>query len=142
MNQYPAPIEAEIINENTTEIKEKNLNPLEVIQLKNVVNDYNKLRQIVLDNVAQLKTISNNLTQEIEIEGFDPKLVEVYGKLVETSNKSLKILTDSYKSISDILINIAKINSLHKPETPEKEENNDEIISTHDILNKLRNLNN
>ena len=52
-----------------------------------------------------------------------------------SSNKSLKILTDSYKGISDILININKINALH-PVTEVKEDF--EVISTADVIKRIR----
>ncbi|EAL2698682.1 hypothetical protein AZ702_09305, partial [Campylobacter coli] len=48
---------------------------------------------------------------------------------------SLKILTDSYKGISDILININKINALH-PSTEVKEDF--EVISTADVIKRIR----
>ena len=101
-------IETEIVefDSNKAKINKAQLNPDEIIQLDLVVDDYNKLRQVILSNVAQLKIMSDNLVQEMEIEGYNPELVTAYSKLIETSNKSLKILTDSYKGISDILINI------------------------------------
>ncbi|MGI7118601.1 hypothetical protein ACNGEM_08395 [Campylobacter coli] len=130
-------LEAEIVefDSEKAKINKTQLNPDEIIQLDLVVDDYNKLRQIILANVAQLKVMSDNLVQEMEIEGYNPDLVTAYSKLIETSNKSLKILTDSYKGISDILININKINALH-PSTEVKEDF--EVISTADVIKRIR----
>ena len=130
-------IETEIVefDSNKAKINKSQLNPDEIIQLDLVVDDYNKLRQIILANVAQLKIMSDNIVQEMEIEGYNPELVTAYSKLIETSNKSLKILTDSYKGISDILININKINVLH-PVTEVKEDF--EVISTADVIKRIR----
>lgn len=130
-------LEAEIVefDSEKAKINKAQLNPDEIIQLDLVVDDYNKLRQIILANVAQLKVMSDNLVQEMEIEGYNPDLVTAYSKLIETSNKSLKILTDSYKGISDILININKINALH-PVTEVKEDF--EVISTADVIKRIR----
>lgn len=130
-------IETEIVefDSNKAKINKSQLNPDEIIQLDLVVDDYNKLRQVILSNVAQLKIMSDNLVQEMEIEGYNPELVTAYSKLIETSNKSLKILTDSYKGISDILININKINALH-PVTEVKEDF--EVISTADVIKRIR----
>lgn len=130
-------IEAEIVefDSEKAKINKAQLNPDEIIQLDLVVDDYNKLRQIILANVAQLKVMSDNLVQEMEIEGYNPDLVTAYSKLIETSNKSLKILTDSYKGISDILININKINALH-PSAEVKEDF--EVISTADVIKRIR----
>lgn len=130
-------LEAEIVefDSEKAKINKAQLNPDEIIQLDLVVDDYNKLRQIILANVAQLKVMSDNLVQEMEIEGYNPDLVTAYSKLIETSNKSLKILTDSYKGISDILININKINALHP--SPEVKEDF-EVISTADVIKRIR----
>lgn len=130
-------IETEIVefDSNKAKINKSQLNPDEIIQLDLVVDDYNKLRQIILANVAQLKIMSDNIVQEMEIEGYNPELVTAYSKLIETSNKSLKILTDSYKGISDILININKINALH-PVTEVEEYF--EVISTADVIKRIR----
>ena len=130
-------IETEIVefDSNKAKINKSQLNPDEIIQLDLVVDDYNKLRQIILANVAQLKIMSDNIVQEMEIEGYNPELVTAYSKLIETSNKSLKILTDSYKGISDILININKINTLH-PVTEVKEDF--EVVSTADVIKRIR----
>ena len=130
-------IETEIVefDSNKAKINKSQLNPDEIIQLDLVVDDYNKLRQIILANVAQLKIMSDNIVQEMEIEGYNPELVTAYSKLIETSNKSLKILTDSYKGLSDILININKINTLH-PVTEVKEDF--EVVSTADVIKRIR----
>ena len=50
-------IETEIVefDSNKAKINKSQLNPDEIIQLDLVVDDYNKLRQIILANVAQLK---------------------------------------------------------------------------------------
>lgn len=130
-------IETEIVefDSNKAKINKSQLNTDEIIQLDLVVDDYNKLRQIILANVAQLKIMSDNIVQEMEIEGYNPELVTAYSKLIETSNKSLKILTDSYKGISDILININKINAL-SPVTEVKEDF--EVISTADVIKRIR----
>lgn len=128
-------IEPEIIDAPSVNIEKKDLNPQDIIQLEKVVEDYNQLRVVILDNVARLKVMSDNLAQDLEIEGYDAERVMAYSKLVETSNKSLKILTDSYKGISDIIMNVAKI----KTNSPNKEKNADvEIISTSDILKRLK----
>lgn len=128
-------IEPEIIDVPSVNIEKKDLNPQDIIQLEKVVEDYNQLRVVILDNVARLKVMSDNLAQDLEIEGYDAERVMAYSKLVETSNKSLKILTDSYKGISDIIMNVAKI----KTNSPNKEKNTDvEIISTSDILKRLK----
>lgn len=108
----------------------------DVIKLEQVVNDYQQMRNVVLVNVGQSTKLASQIMSELEVE-TDEKLVSAYTNLIDTTNKSLKILTDSYKTISDILLNISKLES----STPETNETTTdvEITSTSDILKRLRN---
>lgn len=119
------------------ELNLKNVNPQDIMNLSVIVEDYTHLRNVVLENVSKLRTMINNISSDMELEGYDHKMVDSISKIISESNKSLKILTESYKSISDVLINIAKINSLNatKEENFEKDE---EIISTAEVLKRLK----
>lgn len=108
----------------------------DVIKLEQVVNDYQQMRNVVLVNVGQSTKLASQIMSELEVE-TDEKLVSAYTNLIDTTNKSLKILTDSYKTISDILLNINKIESQVNPEITESTDV--EITSTSDILKRLRN---
>lgn len=108
----------------------------DVIKLEQVVNDYQQMRNVVLVNVGQSTKLASQIMSELEVE-TDEKLVSAYTNLIDTTNKSLKILTDSYKTISDILLNISKLEST-SPETNETT-TDVEITSTSDILKRLRN---
>lgn len=129
-----------IVNDSESELKVSELNPTDVIKLKQVVDDYEKMRKVVLFNVEQSTKMSAQMAEDMELSGFDAELVSAFAKLVETTNKSLKILTDSYKTISDILLNINKINS-SSTITESKEDIDAEIVSTADILKRLKNPN-
>lgn len=131
-------VTAEIIaSDAQSELKISELNPTDVIKLKQVVDDYEKMRKVVLFNVEQSTKMSAQMAEDMELSGFDAELVSAFAKLVETTNKSLKILTDSYKTISDILLNINKINSTSTI-TESKEDIDAEIVSTADILKRLK----
>lgn len=108
----------------------------DVIKLEQVVNDYQQMRNVVLVNVGQSTKLASQIMSELEVE-TDEKLVSAYTNLIDTTNKSLKILTDSYKTISDILLNINKIENSTSPEITESTDV--EITSTSDILKRLRN---
>lgn len=117
-------------------IEPENTKISDVIKLEQVVNDYQQMRNVVLVNVGQSTKLASQIMSELEVE-TDEKLVSAYTNLIDTTNKSLKILTDSYKTISDILLNISKLES----STPETNETTTdvEITSTSDILKRLRN---
>lgn len=82
--------------------------------------------------------MSDNVKSEVEIEGVNPKLVTAWNDLIKSSNDSLKILTESYKNISNIILNIHKINSLEPKSKKVDDYQVDEIAN---IIKRLRNKN-
>lgn len=82
--------------------------------------------------------MSDNVKSEVEIEGVNPKLVSAWNDLIKSSNDSLKILTESYKNISSIILNIHKINSLEPKSKKIDDYQIDEIAN---IIKRLRNKN-
>ena len=82
--------------------------------------------------------MSDNVKSEVEIEGVNPKLVSAWNDLIKSSNDSLKILTESYKNISSIILNIHKINSLEPKSKKIDDYQVDEIAN---IIKRLRNKN-
>lgn len=108
----------------------------DVLKLQQIVEDYSSLRSSVLKNLEKLEDVSSNLKQELEIEGYDPKMVDSWNSLIKTSNESLKILTESYKNISSILLAIHKVNSLDKHKQTQTEEYKVENVA--DIIKRLK----
>lgn len=107
----------------------------EVLKLQQIVADYSTLRGNVLANLKSLEDVSKNLKVELEIEGYDPKMVDSWTNLIKTSNESLKILTESYKNISSILLAIHKVNSLdRKP----KQTEDFKVENVADIIKRLK----
>lgn len=109
----------------------------DVLKLQQIVEDYGSLRQNVLKNLSNLEVVSSNLKQELEIEGYDPKMVDSWNNLIKTSNESLKILTESYKNISSILLAIHKVNSLNT--NKQKETQDYKVENVADIIKRLKN---
>lgn len=107
----------------------------EVLKLQQIVADYSTLRGNVLANLKSLEDVSKSLKVELEMEGYDPKMVDSWNNLIKTSNESLKILTESYKNISSILLSIHKVNSLdRKP----KQDENFKVENVADIIKRLK----
>lgn len=107
----------------------------EVLKLQQIVADYGTLRGNVLANLKNLEDVSKNLKVELEIEGYDPKMVDSWNNLIKTSNESLKILTESYKNISSILLAIHKVNSLDKKP---KQQDDFKVENVADIIKRLK----
>jgi hypothetical protein len=118
------------------------LNLCNVLQLEQVITDYSRLRNTVLENLQHIRDVSTELKKELEIEGYNPEYVEAWNSLLKTSNESLKILTESYKNISSVLLSIHKVNQLDrkpKDDITTQVENIAEIIKKLE-LQKLENL--
>lgn len=107
----------------------------EVLKLQQIVADYGTLRGNVLANLKNLEDVSKNLKVELEVEGYDPKMVDSWNNLIKTSNESLKILTESYKNISSILLAIHKVNSLDKKP---KNQEDFKVENVADIIKRLK----
>lgn len=133
-------IDVEVIEENT-EISDKaettvpeNLSG--IIDLKLLVEDYKNLRNLVLANTATSKKVLDSLTIEMFAnEVCSPEMVSSYSTLLKTINDSMKLMTNSYKEISDVLLNIHKINTIDKPK--EVKVKNVNIISSAEVLDRL-----
>ena len=122
----------EIIEEsNTVEV-----NISQIIKLQQLVDDYNKLRQVVLYNLQKLNKMSDQVENELTLEGFDPKLVDAWNSIIKSSNDSLKILTESYKNISSVLLNVHKVNSLNP--TPKANDDDVKVENISDVIKRLK----
>lgn len=107
-----------------------------IIDLKVLVQDYQNLRQIVLSNSANSKKLLESLLIEIFAnDSVDPEMIASYSQLLNTVNSSMKLLTSSYKEISNILMNIQKLNATQKPKEIKVENVN--ILSSKEIVERL-----
>ena len=109
-----------------------------IIDLKLLVEDYKNIRNLVLANTATSKKVLDSLTIEMFAnEVCTPEMVSSYSTLLKTINDSMKLMTNSYKEISDVLLNIHKINTIDKPK--EVKVKNVNIISSAEVLDRLMN---
>lgn len=113
-----------------------NINLAEIIKIDQIIKDYEQLRNVVLSNLIDIKQLSDSVKSEIEME-IDFKLVDSWNNLIKTSNESLKILTESYKNISSVILAINKINSQNPK--PENDTTQVKIENTADIIKRLKN---
>lgn len=107
-----------------------------IIDLKLLIEDYKNLRNLVLANTATSKKVLDSLTIEMFAnEVCSPEMVSSYSTLLKTINDSMKLMTNSYKEISDVLLNIHKINTIDKPK--EVKVKNVNIVSSAEVLDRL-----
>ena len=62
-------------------------------------------------------------------------MIASYSQLLNTVNSSMKLLTSSYKEISNILMNIQKLNATQRPKEIKVENVN--ILSSKEIVERL-----
>lgn len=84
----------------------------EIINLQNLLEDFKYVRQTLKENTELGKSMLKSMGTELECEP-NPKMLESYALLQGTLTDNLKLFLQSYKDISNVMMNIAKItNSL------------------------------
>ena len=82
----------------------------EVINLKNLLDDYNEARTITLNSISRTKEILDCLSLEISsMDEIDSEKVTAYSSLLNANNQTLKNLINMYKEISSVLVDIKNI---------------------------------
>ena len=110
----------------------------ELVSLKMLIEDYKTVRETLLDNVGNAQKIINSMSFDMlgdDNAGSDK--ISAYSTLLGTINNSVKILTSSYKDISVVLLNLKKLEQEQKQEQLETDKN---VISTVDLIEKLKQL--
>lgn len=110
----------------------------ELVSLKMLIEDYKTVRETLLDNVSNAQKIINSMSFDMlgdDDAGSDK--ISAYSTLLGTINNSVKILTSSYKDISVVLLNLKKLEQEQKQEQIETDKN---VISTVDLIEKLKQL--
>lgn len=105
----------------------------EVINLKNLLDDYNEARTITLNSISRTKEILDCLSLEISsMDEIDSEKVTAYSSLLNANNQTLKNLINMYKEISSVLVDIKNISK-----DGENKNNNVKIISSGEIIKRL-----
>ena len=102
------------------------------INLSQVAEDYQNLRKLVMFNTEFCMNIVKDIKSELDSFGLDAKLVDSLTSLINTSNNSVKLLTESYKKLIEVI-------EIYKSMRPaESKDSNTETISTRDIIERLK----
>lgn len=99
------------VNEIIEEIPQEELNVPEVseiINLQNLLEDFKYVRQTLKENTELGKNMLKAMGSELECEP-NPKMLESYALLQGTLTDNLKLFLQSYKDISNVMMNISKI---------------------------------
>lgn len=80
----------------------------EIINLQNLLDDFKYVRQTLRENTEMGKNMLKAMGAELECEP-SPKMLESYALLQGTLTDNLKLFLQSYKDISNVMINISKM---------------------------------
>lgn len=106
----------------------------EVINLKNLLDDYNEARTITLNSISRTKEILDCLSLEISsMDEIDSEKVTAYSSLLNANNQTLKNLINMYKEISSVLVDIKNISK-----DGENKNNNVKVVSSGEIIKRLK----
>ena len=135
----------EVVVENVNEVK--NLPSVDIgdmFKLNMLQEDFLSVRNTLLDTVTKGKMVIDALTNEIIINPTDAEMVAGYSQLIQVVNSSMKLLSSTYKDISDIVIKVKKLEEMSnksdegKIGTMNNIQNNFYVESTSDIIKQLK----
>lgn len=137
----------EYVDEKTQDIQlyeEGGLPAAEVINLNNMVEDFKYVRETLRENTDNGRRVLNSVTFDL-LDSDDDKrasLIMSFAELNKAVADNMKLYINSYKEISNVLLNLDKIKKAQIAEGPKTINNtlninSSETISTADLIKKL-----
>jgi hypothetical protein len=127
------------------EISTNNIPITEIINLKNMVDDFKFVRETLKNNTKNGRRVLDSITFDLldfEKNSKDnhASLIMSFAELNKAVADNMKLYVNSYKEISNILLNLHKIRSGKDPlKNNEKTINPKELISTADLIDEMNN---
>ena len=129
------------VDKEVKEIKAlSNITATDMFQLDILYQDFSNIRGTLISTVNQGKIVIDTLTNEIVCNPTDSEMVASYSQLISVVNSSMKLLGTTYKDISDVILQIRKIEEISNvaPSSVTNIQNNFYAESTADIIKQLR----
>lgn len=103
------------VTKDVAEVKSiKNISPSDVFQLDLLYGDFTNIRTTLMDTVTKGKLVIDTLTVELQVSPNNAELVAGYSQLISVVNSSMKLLSTTYKDISDVILRIKKFEESNK----------------------------
>jgi hypothetical protein len=139
----------EYVEEKTQDIQlyeEAGMPAVEIINLNNMVEDFRYVRETLRENTDNGRRVLNSVTLDL-LDGDDDKrasLIMSFAELNKAVADNMKLYIQSYKEISNVLLNLDKIKKAEKANAPQTINNtlninSTETISTVDLIKRLTN---
>ena len=126
------------------ELHSENFSPTEIINLKNMVDDFAFVRESLKETTENGRRVLSSITLEL-LDSDDDKrasLIMSFAELNKAVSDNMKLYIQSYREISTVLLNIDKIQR-SKDNTPHTVNNTVNVtavepVNTVDIIKKLQ----
>lgn len=144
------------VNEKTQveKIEADDIEAIDLLNLQNLVNDFKYVRNLLKENTECGKKIMNTLSStllDVDLEQ-SPEMIAAFSELNRSLTDNMKLFIQSYKEISNIIINLNKAKTLIEPQQKvtnnlnisninsfeNSEQASNAILSTAELIKKLR----
>ena len=112
----------------------------DMFQLEMLQQDFLSVRGTLLDTVTKGKSVIDTLTNEIVLNPTDAEMIASYSQLIGVVNSSMRLLSGTYKDISDIVTKIKKLEEMAETTSNNVTniQNNFYAENTNDIIKQLK----
>ena len=135
----------ESVKKKVKEVKEKaedSLSTQEAIMTLNTLSeDFQVMRQTLLENMRSASLVLNQLNNEIIMDGVDvkPQVLTAYAEFTNAVNSSSKILSSLYKDFTTVYVKMKQLDRDNESDKNTTINNNTLIIaSTAELLERIK----
>lgn len=86
----------------------KSITPSDMFQLDVLYSDFTNIRTTLMDTVNKGKLVIDTITVELQVAPDNAELVAGYSQLIQVVNSSMRLLTSTYKDITEVILKIKK----------------------------------
>lgn len=132
-----------VVEEEVGEVKNlPSMQPSDMFQLEMLQSDFMNVRTTLMDTVTKGKSVIDTLTNELILNPTDAEMVASYSQLISVVNSSMRLLSGTYKDISEIVSKVKKLEEQSGQSTGPggvtNIQNNFFAENTNDIIKQLR----
>lgn len=115
-----------------------------VVNVQAMTDDFAYMRALLRDTTQNSKRVLESITEELMMSDGENRadLIVAFSELNKVQIDSMRLFVQSYKEVSAILVNLAKVNSANTPHTVHTTNvlniEDKTAISSADIINRLR----
>ena len=133
---------AEFVEEKTQEVvlHKENYNPIDVMTLEIMADDFKHSREVLKETIDNGRRVLSVATLNLMDADDESKASDTmaFAELTSAVLNGIKVQSILYKEFSQVLLNLKKLNESDTKVTNNLTINNTEVISTVDLIQKLK----